>query len=232
MVAPIKDKSHSKNLTGTFERPKISLNCSKTGNFYNWKINAALVIPTLDCSISFDCMHAKDVDVLELCLSCTESLTLWCWIILKTYKHVFAFDITTPHWNVPSIWNPSKWKTGTFLSYKVMVVDGLEMQRAKASFSSYGNDLVSPSYSGISTRKVEDRWWLCKGCRCSEIMPLGIPSAISLPTIEINSLWPSDAIWRQRSGSTLIQVVACYLMAPSHYLNKCTYHQWGLVTFT
>ena len=37
----------------------------------------------------------------------------------------------------------------------------------------------------------------------------------------INSLWPSDAIWRQRSGSTLTQVMACCLTAPSHYLNQC-----------
>ena len=37
----------------------------------------------------------------------------------------------------------------------------------------------------------------------------------------INSLWPSDAIWRQRTGSTLAQVMACCLMAPSHYLNQC-----------
>ena len=37
----------------------------------------------------------------------------------------------------------------------------------------------------------------------------------------INSLWPSDAIWSQRSGSTLAQVMACCLMAPSHYLNQC-----------
>ena len=37
----------------------------------------------------------------------------------------------------------------------------------------------------------------------------------------INSLWPSDAIWRHRSGSTLAQVMACYLTAPSHYLNQC-----------
>ena len=36
-----------------------------------------------------------------------------------------------------------------------------------------------------------------------------------------NSLGPSDAIWRQRSGSTLAQVMACCLMAPSHYLNQC-----------
>ena len=37
----------------------------------------------------------------------------------------------------------------------------------------------------------------------------------------INSLRQSDAIWRHRSRSTLIQVMACCLMAPSHYLNQC-----------
>ena len=37
----------------------------------------------------------------------------------------------------------------------------------------------------------------------------------------ISSLWPSDAIWRQRTWSTLVQVMACCLMAPSHYLNQC-----------
>ena len=36
-----------------------------------------------------------------------------------------------------------------------------------------------------------------------------------------NSLWPSDAIWRQGSRSTLAQVMACCLMAPSHYLIQC-----------
>ena len=41
-----------------------------------------------------------------------------------------------------------------------------------------------------------------------------------LPTT-INSLWPSDAIWCNRSGSTLVQVMACCLAAPSHYLNQC-----------
>ena len=37
----------------------------------------------------------------------------------------------------------------------------------------------------------------------------------------LNSLGPSDAIWWQRSGSTLAQVMACSLTAPSHYLNQC-----------
>ena len=37
----------------------------------------------------------------------------------------------------------------------------------------------------------------------------------------VNSLWPSDAVWQQRPGSTLAQVMACCLTAPSHYLNQC-----------
>ena len=37
----------------------------------------------------------------------------------------------------------------------------------------------------------------------------------------LNSLWPSDTIWQHKSESTLAQVMACCLMAPSHYLNQC-----------
>ena len=37
--------------------------------------------------------------------------------------------------------------------------------------------------------------------------------------IYINTLWPSNAIWQHRFGSTLAQVMAYYTTAPSHYLN-------------
>ena len=37
----------------------------------------------------------------------------------------------------------------------------------------------------------------------------------------LNSLWPNDTIWGHISASTSPQVVACCLMAPSHYLNQC-----------
>ena len=37
----------------------------------------------------------------------------------------------------------------------------------------------------------------------------------------INSLCPSDTIWQHRSASTLAQVMACCLMAPSHYPDQC-----------
>ena len=37
----------------------------------------------------------------------------------------------------------------------------------------------------------------------------------------ISSLWLIDAIWRHRTGSTLAQVMACCLTAPSHHLHQC-----------
>ena len=37
----------------------------------------------------------------------------------------------------------------------------------------------------------------------------------------LNSLWPSDAIWQHRYASTLAQVMAWCLVAPSHYLSRC-----------
>ena len=38
---------------------------------------------------------------------------------------------------------------------------------------------------------------------------------------KINTLSPSHVIWRQGYMSTLAQVMACCLTAPSHYLNQC-----------
>ena len=40
-------------------------------------------------------------------------------------------------------------------------------------------------------------------------------------TYWFNSLGPSDAIWRWRSWSTLVQEMVCCLTAPSDYLNQC-----------
>ena len=40
-----------------------------------------------------------------------------------------------------------------------------------------------------------------------------------------DSLWPCDTIWQHKSGSTLAQVMAWCLTAPSHYLNQC----WPLI---
>ena len=34
-------------------------------------------------------------------------------------------------------------------------------------------------------------------------------------------MWPNDTTWWHKTGSTLAQVMACCLMATSHYLNQC-----------
>ena len=41
--------------------------------------------------------------------------------------------------------------------------------------------------------------------------------------VRINPLWLGDAIWCYKSGSTLAQVLAWCLTAPSHYLNQCLF---------
>ena len=46
-------------------------------------------------------------------------------------------------------------------------------------------------------------------------------SVPSCDGLVLNSLRPSDAIRWHKTGSTLAQVMACCLTAPSHYLNQC-----------
>ena len=39
---------------------------------------------------------------------------------------------------------------------------------------------------------------------------------------KVNSLWPGDAIWWYRTGSTLLRLwLVVQKIAPSHYLNQC-----------
>ena len=66
--------------------------------------------------------------------------------------------------------------------------------------------------------------------RCQRVHN-GVLNALKMLNVHIHSLlWygarnglmPTHAIWRHGSGSTsLVQVMACCLSAPSHYLNQC-----------
>ena len=58
----------------------------------------------------------------------------------------------------------------------------------------------------------------------SSLMPLNELHLFILtgnPAASFYSLGPSDAIWRWRSWSTLVKVMACCPTAPNHYLNQC-----------
>ena len=57
---------------------------------------------------------------------------------------------------------------------------------------------------------------------CTIYRPTSSHSFTSFDSMSrINSLWPSDAIWQDRFGPTLAQVMAWYLTTPNHYLNQC-----------
>ena len=65
-------------------------------------------------------------------------------------------------------------------------------------------------------------WYLRGDKPLSEPMMVSLLMHICVPLPQwVNSLWHSSAIWQQWSGSTLVQIMACCLMASSHYLNQC-----------
>ena len=83
------------------------------------------------------------------------------------------------------------------------------------------NSNVKPGSRGTTGSKringVFRHWWEAK-----EIAILTMRFCCNLVNwVYIKSLGPSDAIWHWRSWSRLVQVMACCLTAPSHYLNQC-----------
>ena len=91
----------------------------------------------------------------------------------------------------------------------------------------YHNEHISMKYYLKCKSFYSGKWkWKCR-------LPKWRPSCLGLNMLrdtilqcfnvkeQINLLMPSDAIWRWRSWSTLVQVMACCLTVPSHYLNQC-----------
>ena len=73
---------------------------------------------------------------------------------------------------------------------------------------------------------ITGKWkWITQWVPKSSVVWLKYTSYQQQLLIEMNWMsiysWrPSDAIWQHRSVSTLAQVMACCLTAPSHYLNQ------------
>ena len=78
----------------------------------------------------------------------------------------------------------------------------------------------------LSTEKSIRFWWILTFEYISSVFNIcwnqtGNAWYMNIPpNMILNSLWPSDDIWRHRIWSTLAQVMACCLMAPSHYLKQ------------
>ena len=75
--------------------------------------------------------------------------------------------------------------------------------------------------------KFHGCWWLRNTRRpaiASDSIDLVCPLYSTLSPKRVNTLWPSDTIWWQRSGSTSAQVMACCLTTPN-YLD-----QWLIIS--
>ena len=78
-------------------------------------------------------------------------------------------------------------------------------------------DVVIQKYSGLLCGSHPGIFWMELG-----IIFLSVSGESHCEVnSQINSLWPSDDIWRHRYGLTLAQVMVCCLTASSRYLNQC-----------
>ena len=80
---------------------------------------------------------------------------------------------------------------------------------------------VTPSIQSIPTARLISGFLRGKlGQRANEIN-IGIAWMVFLwdASCTTNSLWQCDAIWRHGPWLTLVQIMACCLTAPRHYLN-------------
>ena len=90
--------------------------------------------------------------------------------------------------------------------------------------------------SDFSSHCLCQRWWICLVCTCcmtwgNNINPSivhllhdfgkNINPSISFYSFSIDTNRICHDICQHRTMSTLAQVMACCLMAPSHYLNQC-----------
>ena len=100
------------------------------------------------------------------------------------------------------------------ISYDNLFWYNIDFARNWAGFTTYGMQTVY-NYTELMNRLQ----WSKVPHRKHQITEQNL----SFP-LRANSWWCNDVTWRYRSGSTLAQVMAWCLIAPSHYLN-----QWWLI---
>ena len=100
----------------------------------------------------------------------------------------------------------------------------LKMSRCRAIKSTFCMVIIKHRYDDMSRHSTHQALVSqTQGTEIKLIWPLKTPrnkNILYVTQYLFNSLWTSDTIWRHKSGSTLAQVMACCLTAPSHYLNQ------------
>ena len=75
----------------------------------------------------------------------------------------------------------------------------------------------------ISMKKLKKKWpskSICKLWMTTEDLDIDLEHLNILDLGDIKELGPNDSIGHHRPGPTLIQVMACFLTEPCHYLNQ------------
>ena len=90
-------------------------------------------------------------------------------------------------------------------------------------FFAYGTETVLSAPHMTWTNRSHHRWCKCLGTKMHlDLFAESVSNECNTAYASFNnSLGPSDAKFRWRSWSTLVQVMACCLTAPSHNLNQC-----------
>ena len=143
--------------------------------------------------------------------------------------------VSSGHWGSHTLFHGTQRPVNTKLSIPSMAI-AVRATLEIWGISNQGIDWVLQGYSFLGVIKPINRfrWYhsnmqrefqqaLCSNGRfLTDRNVTG--SELRLRTIKDNlerfsSLWPSDVIWQQRSGSTLFQEMAC-MMAPTYYHNQ------------
>ena len=93
--------------------------------------------------------------------------------------------------------------------------------------------IIKKSIWGLNTIDLNQKhfYYYCESYMFSKLCCLTVIDWANMPLCHVaslcalmncfhNSLWPSDIVSWHRFGSTLAQVMACCLTAPSHFLNQ------------
>ena len=75
--------------------------------------------------------------------------------------------------------------------------------------------------NALSYYKLWSYWSYCVMCTSNININLDVLGTAGVPNVILNSLPAFDTMWCHRSRSTLVHVMACCQMAPSHCLNHC-----------
>ena len=156
----------------------------------------------------------------DLCDSTLGLHWFWSWLVAYSVpSHYLNQCWPIVNWTLGNKfqWNLHQY-TKQYYSYKKM---DLKMSSA-TGWSFYLGTLVCVKWLSLKDllKYLMSKTWSSVYLQMEQCWQLSLACFLHIPMV-IDSLWPSDVTWRHRFGSTLAEVMAWCLTAPSHYMNKC-----------